>query len=90
MPYIKKENRKKFAEPINTLVTDLTRNDTNIVPGDVNYVISSLIWKLWDRNPSYRQGNNLIGALHCVITEFERRKLAPYEDKKIVENGDLL
>ena len=37
----------------------------------------------------YADINELIGALECAKLEFYRRKAAPYEDKKAVENGDL-
>jgi hypothetical protein len=57
--------------------------------GEVNYVISSIIWELFKYKRSYTIGNNLIGVLECVKQEFYRRQLAPYEDKKIKENGDL-
>ena len=57
--------------------------------GELNFVISSIIWKIFDDNPSYTLGNNLVGVLECVKQEFIRRKLNPYEDEKIIENGDL-
>jgi len=31
----------------------------------------------------------MIGVLECVKQEFYRRKVAPYEDIKIIENGDI-
>jgi hypothetical protein len=93
MPYIKKQNRKPFDELVVQLVDKLLDskekggNEANV--GDVNYVISSIIWTLFNTKKSYTTGNNLMGVLECVKQEFYRRQLAPYEDEKIKENGDL-
>ena len=90
MPYIKQEDRKKFDSLIEDVVDALTDHGFSPVkPGDLNYVISKMVWEIFDRNPSYTLGNNLTGVLECVKQEFYRRKLAPYEDEKIKENGDL-
>ncbi len=91
MPYINKEDRLKFNEHINGLVGELTdeiHGSYNV--GEVNYVISSIMWKLFNAHPSYTSGNNLTGVLDCVNKEFYRRILAPYEDKKMEENGDII
>ena len=85
MPYIAQEDRKELDGAINTLVSQL--HDKPIV--FVNYVISRIIWGLFFKKRSYTTGNNLIGALRCVEAEFYRRHLAPYEDEKIIENGDV-
>lgn len=87
MPYIKNENRVKFDFCIDTLVEKLCEN--KFEPGEFNYVVSRVVWKIFKLNPSYTLGNNLIGALECIKSEFYRRLLTPYEDKKIGENGDL-
>lgn len=92
MPYIKQEDRKRFDPHINALAEELNK-PSSISPGEFNYVVSRLLWKLWvgdkHRSPSYTLGNILIGALECVKAEFYRRFLAPYEDVKIKENGDV-
>jgi hypothetical protein len=90
MPYIKKENRKKYDSIIEDIVDTLTEHGfENPNPGEINYIISSIIWKLFDKNISYTNGNTLIGVLESVKHEFIRRKLNDYENKKIKENGDL-
>lgn len=93
MPYIKKEERQVYDPQIEALVEQLTHFGENKPPtvGHVNYVISKLIWDIFIKNnPSYTNGNNLIGVLECVKQEFYRRQLAPYEDKKINEQGDIV
>ena len=77
--------RKQYTEEIDSLIDKL---ETAPV-GDVNFVVSSIIWGLWRRNPCYDVGNKLIGALECVKLEFYRRMVVPYEVNKEVENGDL-
>lgn len=88
MPYIKKDDRMKFDEGIQSIVTALFEKDTVSV-GEVNYVISTIIWDIFRQGPSYTLGNNLVGVLECVKQEFYRRQLSPYEDVKIIENGDI-
>lgn len=85
MPYIKQENREKF-EP---LLNELKFETINATAGELNYLISSLIWSIFDNNKSYSKANELIGVLECVKQEFYRRQLSPYEDKCIERNGDL-
>lgn len=77
MPYIKKEQRF----------------DVSIVtgePGHLNYAIT----KLCDNylrfvGKSYSNINAVIGALECAKQEFYRRIATPYEDRKIIKNGDV-
>lgn len=92
MPYIKKDEREVYDPQIDALIEQLTHFGENRAPvvGHVNYVISKLIWGIFEKNgPSYTLGNNLMGVLECVKQEYYRRQLAPYEDEKSVENGDL-
>lgn len=83
MPYIKDLDRSRVNGKLYYLVQQVE------TPGDLNYIISQLVWSLFDRDPSYTKGNELIGVLEAAKLEFYRRKVAPYEDKKILENGDL-
>jgi len=83
MPYINPSARIQLTYEIDQLVKKLS------TPGEVNYVFSSVIWRLFDAQPSYAKANELLGVLEAVKQEFYRRKVAPYEDAKIKENGDL-
>lgn len=94
MPYIKKEERKSYdgliKEITNTLLNKLPGNNgKHCSVGDLNYVISSVVWNLFKKSPSYSNGNELVGVLECVKQEFIRRQLNNYEDQKIAENGDI-
>ena len=90
MPYSPQKDRIKFNQALVTLEDDLTAIGTKpLVVGELNYVISSLIWRIFDQLPSYTLANDLVGVLECVKQEFIRRRLNGYENEKILENGDL-
>lgn len=67
--------------------------------GQLNYLITSLCNAyLKQRNtdetygfigPSYGAINDIIGVLECAKLEYYRRMAAPYEDKKVLDNGDI-
>ncbi len=90
MPYIIKADRKEFDPEIKALLRRLTNKGfAKAKAGDLNYAFSKIVWAVFDANPSYATANELVGMLECVKQEFYRRKVAPYEEKKIQENGDL-
>jgi hypothetical protein len=59
--------------------------------GELNYVITKTCLDYLDTadNPGYAEYNEVIGVLECAKLELYRRAVAPYEDKKIVQNGDV-
>jgi hypothetical protein len=87
VPYVKEERREKFR-PITDLLYDLIQKDT--VSGDLNYLISVLIKEyIAAKGQSYQTFNDISGALKNADSEFYRRIVAPYEDDKIIDNGDV-
>lgn len=78
MPYIQKGLRRTAALDPNTA-------------GELNYAITSLVLDYVDGHggPSYSLYNEIIGALEAAKLEFYRRAVAPYEDIKMRENGDV-
>jgi len=84
MPYIKREDRAKFTQ----LLLDLGMLIKS--EGELNYCITELLLiYMSPRDISYTLLNKLMGVLECAKLEFYRRFVAPYEDEKIRENGDL-
>lgn len=84
MPYIPKSDRWKVDDKVKALA-DCIESD-----GDYNYVISKLFLLLAQkRGVSYAAYNALIGVLECAKLEAYRRHVAPYEDTKIQQNGDV-
>jgi len=58
-------------------------------PGELNFVITGIIDEYLSGDFSYQAINDVVGALECAKMELYRRVAAPYEDKKIEENGDV-
>lgn len=79
MPYIKQERR------------DLI--DLGLIPetaGELNFVITSLIVAYQRKKGlNYRTINDIVGALEGAKLEYYRRIAAPYENGKMLDNGDV-
>jgi hypothetical protein len=87
MPYIKQEDRYNEEEEnaMRALVARLQSADA----GHINYVFSTIVWTLFERQKNYQRANDLLGVLEAVKLEFYRRKVAPYENLKQAANGDV-
>lgn len=82
MPYIKQPRRDQVENVVGTMIDeDIQAN------GDLNYILFH--YCRHRIKPSYNNYKNYIGELRQCATEIERRLLAPYEDQKIIENGDV-
>jgi hypothetical protein len=57
--------------------------------GELNFIITTFIRDYYLANPCYQSVNDIVGALEGAKLEFYRRIAAPYEDSKIMENGDV-
>jgi hypothetical protein len=80
MPYIKQEKRASFENGTGKMEA----------PGDVNYILTRVCSEyINNKGKSYQTYNDIIGALECCKLEMYRRAVAPYEELKIAENGDV-
>jgi len=87
MPYIKKEDREKWEKLIEE-VTSLTKDiPTEKIDGDLNYFFTSILHKTHPKG--YSNYNRAIGLLECIKSELYRKKVSPYEEEKIIENGGV-
>jgi hypothetical protein len=83
MPYIKQEDRNALGN----------RDPKNA--GELNYLLTQIVLeylignKETNYNANYQRYNDAMGALEGCKLELYRRAIAPYEDKKIQENGDV-
>lgn len=78
MPYITKQARRELCERAPQTV------------GELNYLLTiSIKQYLKLKGLSYATCNDIVGALDSCKVEFQRRVVAPYEDTKIAENGDV-
>lgn len=80
MPYIKHDRRADLSLE-GSLIPDTS--------GELNYMLTELVLRYIGDAPNYTMFNNAIGALECCKLELYRRMVAPYEDTKIIENGDV-
>jgi len=87
MPYIKQEERKELDAAILPLIEVLKKAPPEKLDGWMNYTITKLLKNVYKKK--YFSLNRAIGVLTSVLLEFYRRVVAPYEDEKIKENGDV-
>jgi len=71
--------------------TDAIANNAPITVGDLNYLLTKVCHAFLDKqiHRNYQSYNDVIGALECCKLEFYRHVVAPYEEEKIKENGDV-
>lgn len=98
MPYITKDRRKRYDKAIDVLVGevldsyDKDDNSTHYYPGDLNYIVTRIVTSAYLKTQelNYRAASEMVGVFENAKLELYRRLVAPYEDKKIKENGDYL
>ncbi len=89
MPYINQDDRRHYEDVINSAVSRLAQR--RFAAGDINYVITMILkGVIRHKGRGYGAYNALIGVLECVKQEFYRRDVVPYEEEKIVLNGDIV
>jgi len=59
-----------------------------VADGDLNYILYAYFIR--NLNTSYNNLKNYMGELNECAEELRRRLLVPHEDKKIIENGDVI
>lgn len=92
MPYILQNKREVVKHELQKLEEKLVdiNGFSSLVAGDLNYLFTKLAYSyLKIKGENYQNYNDIIGALEGAKLEMYRRSVAPYEDKKIVENGDV-
>lgn len=92
MPYIVQDKRNLLDPGIDQILDGLRQIESddpeNNFEGCINYIITALITRAYEKT-SYREINDIIGALECAKLEFYRRQAAPYENQKCYENSDV-
>jgi hypothetical protein len=88
MPYISQELRRDVDGNIEALTKILDWIEKDKLDGVMNYVITRLLRGQYN-NGKYAEYNAAIGVLECAKLELYRKAVAPYEDIKIRENGDV-
>jgi len=86
MPYIKDSDRRRIEDIYNLHNLGASCNTA----GELNYTFTRILkGYLSAKGKRYQNINDIIGALESAKLELYRRTVAPYEDIKIVENGDV-
>ena len=96
MPYIDENERKELDDIITQMVDAIRFTATNLdnpyefsnYLGRINYCFSRVIGQLI-KEPSYKKIAMATGVIENIKQEFYRRIAEEYENKKIIENGDI-
>jgi hypothetical protein len=88
MPYIPSSDRALFYTQLAALEDIVTVH--GLSNGELNYLITRIALMYVRRHgTSYNTLSDVVKALECAKLEFYRRLMAPYEDLKIEQNGDV-
>ena len=94
MPYINESARLELDSCIENMVeclthgNDVSNEEFTVLLGEINYCFSRIIAKSMGET-SYSKIAMITGVLENVKQEFYRRIATSYEEKKIIENGDI-
>lgn len=83
MPYIDEESREELLSLFN--FNGIL--EFSATPGELNFLITTLL--LATKPKCYTDYNDIVGVLESCKLEFYRRMVAPYEDGKIAQEGDV-
>jgi len=87
MPYIAKTDRIFYEPELSKLKFKI---DKDTKKGELTYLIYSIaIGYLNRKEESYENISNTISSLIDAAEELRRRRLNPYEDKKLTQNEDI-
>ena len=87
MPYINQDDRPPINQLVQPLIEHLRSLPTDQQDGALNYAVTKVLKNLYP--PKYFNYNRAMGVLGSIQAEWYRRDVAPYEDQKITENGDV-
>jgi hypothetical protein len=87
MPYIKKEQRPAIDNLIKPLIEHINSLPLEDQDGSLNYAFTKIIKNVYPKK--YFHFNRALGMLTAVTQELYRKIIGPYEETKIIENGDV-
>lgn len=90
MPYIKQNKRSIIDLQVEHLIKAIcaAADTLDEVDGNANYAITKIIYGLYSEG-GYAVKANALKTLLAVALEYYRRIMAPYEDQKRDENGEV-
>jgi len=90
MPYIKKKDKSpidKFLDGLIVILVNETQNG-KMDNGKVVYAIYKMIALIYG-DGNFEIKSNALKVLDSAGKEYYRKIMAPYEDRKIIENGPV-
>lgn len=87
MPYITPARRAEFDSAIEVLLHRMNWKQAR--DGDVNYILTRLIAGYYKADQGYERMARGLACFEAAKLEYSRRVMAPYEDLKMKENGDV-
>jgi hypothetical protein len=87
MPYIKQDQRPQSDAAIEPLLTHIQSLPMEEQDGALNYAVTRIIKSVYPKK--YFHYNRALGVLSAIAHELYRHIIGPYEDEKIIENGDV-
>ena len=87
MPYIPQDKRSNIDEHVTPIVDYIKSLPVEKQDGALNYAVTRMLNDIY--GSKYFDYNRAMGVVSNIQSEFFRRKVAPYEDTKIQENGDI-
>lgn len=91
MPYLEEGDKYEVdAHGLNQLLEYCIRLELKYFAGVLNYIIFKIVRRWIKQNGrKYFCFATIVGTMICSVLEIYRRLIAPYEDTKIAENGDV-
>ena len=87
MPYVNPPDREKINSDLWDIMAEPGAETWS--SGELNYAITKILMKWVGTDLTYGRIATATGILDNVKTEFYRRVVVPYEEKKRQENGDV-
>ncbi len=87
MPYIKQKDRPTIDEKITNIISHISQLPAEEQDGVLNYTVTQMIKQIYPER--YYHYNRAVGVLESIKLELYRHRVGPYEDTKIIENGDV-
>lgn len=98
MPYIKSERRPRFdaiVEVFSHMGMEKVHTPfgysslSTVGAGDMVYLFTRLLVAWLPKEPTFSEYSTALGILEAAKLELYRRRVAPYENSRLEENGDV-
>ncbi len=90
MPYIERGDKLVYTDALAEIQDAFA--SVGAGDGDLNYMLTqvAIAWMMYHKPPyNYSLRGRVLLAFEAAKLEYYRRVMAPYEDAKIVANGDV-